>query len=203
MSEALTAALAGLEQALNAALALDPRSPERLAALDGRVVAMALSGTGLRICLRADDEGYLAVMGSFDGEADTTLRGAPLSMLRMASGSADTLFGGGVEIEGDVELGQRFQRIIQQVDIDWEEHLSRLVGDVAAHQLGQAARGLFSWFNRSADHLGMDTADYLREESRILPHPDEVREFLDGVDGLRDGVERLAARIARLEGRHP
>lgn len=192
------AALASLEQAVNAALALDPKTGERLCRLDGKVVAIELRGTPLRIYLQPHNEG-LRLMGHYDGEADTTLRGAPLSMLRMNSGrTGEGLFRGGVEIDGDVELGTRFQQIFEKLDIDWEEHLSRLTGDIIAHQLGNTVRGLFAWGERSREHLGQDIADYLQEEREVLPVDWEVDEFIESIDTLRSDTDRLEARVKRL-----
>jgi ubiquinone biosynthesis protein UbiJ len=117
----------------------------------------------------------------------------------MGSGrTGEGLFNGGVEIDGDVELGTKLQRIFERLDIDWEEHLSRLTGDIVAHQLGNTVRGFFAWGRRAADHLGHDVADYLQEENETLPVAWEVEEFIQGVDTLRSDVDRLEARVKRL-----
>lgn len=193
------AALAGLEQAINAALALDPKTLERLGRLQGRVIAIELRGTGIRLLLQPEQNG-LRLMGHYDGTVDTTLRGAPFALLRMSTGrTGEGLFKGGVEIEGDVELGQQIQRVFEKLDIDWEEHLSRLTGDIIAHQVGNTVRNLLNWGERSAEHLAQDTADYLQEEAEILPLPWEVEEFLERVDALRSDVDRLEARVKRLQ----
>lgn len=192
------AALATMEQAINAALALDPKTGERLGKLEDRVVAIEIRGTGLRLFLQPRDGG-LRLMGHYDGAVDTTLRGAPFAMLRMGTGrTGEGMFKGGVEIDGDVELGTRFQQIFEKLDIDWEEHISRLTGDIVAHQLGNTVRNLFAWGERSTDHLGEDIADYLQEERDVLPVNWEVGEFIDGVDTLRSDVDRLEARVKRL-----
>lgn len=193
------AALAMLEQAVNAAIVLDPKTVSRLARLEGKVIAIELSGTGITLTLQPTIEGKLRLMGDYDGEVDTTLRGAPFALLRMSSGrTGEGLFRGGVDIDGDVELGTQIQRIFEQLDIDWEEHLSRLTGDIIAHQIGNTVRGLFAWGERTAEHLGRDTADYLQEERDVLPVDWEVEEFIKGVDTLRSGVDRIEARIKRL-----
>jgi ubiquinone biosynthesis protein UbiJ len=193
------AALAGLEQALNAALALDPHTGARLARLQGKLIAVELRGTGITLTLQPTGEGKLRLMGDYDGEVDTTLRGAPFSLLRMGMGRAgEGMFSGEVEIDGDVELGTQIQRVFEKLDIDWEEHLSRLTGDIVAHQLGNTVRGLFAWGQRAIDHLGRDVADYLQEESDTLPVDWEVEEFIKGVDTLRSDVDRIEARVRRL-----
>lgn len=195
------AALAGLEQALNAALALDPKTLERLGRLQGRVIAIELQGTGIRLLLQPEKDG-LRLMGHYDSEVDTTLRGAPFALLRMSTGrTGEGMFKGGVEIDGDVELGQQVQRVFEKLEIDWEEHLSRLTGDIIAHQLGNTVRGLLAWGERSAEHLGQDTADYLQEETEILPLPWEVNEFIEQVDTLRSDVDRMEARVKRLQSK--
>jgi ubiquinone biosynthesis protein UbiJ len=193
------AALASLEQALNAALALDPHTVNRLRRMDDKVIALALEGLGFTLYVQSLD-GHLRLMAAWDGPVDTTLRGAPFSLLRMGSGrTGEGLFRGGVEIDGDVELGQQFQRVFEKMDIDWEEHLSRLCGDVIAHQLGNVARDLRHWAERSLDHLQKDAADYLQEEREALPLEWEVEEFYQQVDTLRSDVDRMEARLKRLE----
>ncbi len=195
-----TAACAALQQVVNAALTLDPDTLARLAPLQGRVVALHLDGIERTLFLLPGPEG-LTLYAHFDGEVDTRLSGTPLALARMSTSHrpGEVMFGAGVRIDGDVELGQQFKAILAQLDIDWEEHLSRLVGDALAHQAGRLLRGLRAWAGQSEAALGEDTADYLMEERRWLPHRDEVSEFLDQVDTLRSDAERLQARIARLD----
>lgn len=195
-----TAACAALAQVVNAALALDPPTLERLAALQGKVVSLHIDGLEQTLYLLPGTEG-LDIYAHFDGEVDTRLSGTPLALARMSTSArpGETMFGAGVRIDGDVELGQRFKAILARLDIDWEEHLSRLVGDVVAHQAGRLVRSLFGWSRHSAEVLGEDTADYLVEERQWLPHRVEVGGFLNDVDTLRSDAARLEARIARLQ----
>ena len=87
------------------------------------------------------------------------------------------------------------------VDIDWEEHLSRLVGDVVAHEVGGAARAARAFGRRAGRTAEQNLREYLQEEARLLPTRYELKELLDAVDVLRDDVERLAARVERLRRR--
>lgn len=193
------AALAGLEQAINRYLELDPETLTRIQALQGRCIAVELIGTGMTLYLLPDQDG-LRLMSRYEGEPDTTLSGTPIALARMSAGETGTgMFTGEVKIHGDVELGQRFNRIMDSIDIDWEEHLSHIMGDVLAHQAGKLMRGFSQWARQAVDHLGRDLADYLKEERRDLPQGEEVEAFLAEVDELRLAVDRLAARVARAE----
>ncbi len=199
-----TAALAAFETALNGALALDPDTLTRLQALDGKVIALEFVPPGVTLYMAPGAEG-LRLMGQFGAEPDATLSGSAFAMARLAMTPRGTpargLFAGEVTIRGDVDLGRRFQDIFKAIDLDLEEHLSRLTGDVVAHQLGDMMRGLAAWGRRAAENLGRDTADYLQEEVRVTPTRSEVDGFAAAVEALREETDRLAARLRRLQDR--
>ncbi|SCZ65029.1 ubiquinone biosynthesis accessory factor UbiJ [Thiohalomonas denitrificans] len=197
------AALAGLERAVNAVIALDPETRRRLSRLEGRVIAIELQGTGLSL-FAAPGKGGLRLMGHYDSTPDTTLRGTPLALMRMgAGGTTEGLFAGDVQIDGDVEVGQRFKHILDTMEIDWEEHLSRLTGDIVAHQVGNVFRSLAAWRRTASDTLARDTGEYIQEELQMVPGRREVDHFMDQVDTIRTDVDRLEARIRRIQGESP
>lgn len=192
------AALLALEQAVNATLALDPQTQQRLSTLNGKVIAIALQGSGVTLFLAPQQEG-LRLMGHYDGSVDTTLRGSPFALLRMPMGRAgEGLFTGDVTIDGDVEVGQKLQRILQGLDIDWEEHLSRLTGDVIGHRIGNTLRDLATFGKKAVATFGLNLGEYLQEERRAVPAQPEVEAFVAEVDTLRMAADRLEARIKRL-----
>jgi len=192
------AIVAGLEAAVNRYLRLDPDIPPRLAALDGKVIAVELDGWGQIVYLLPGVDG-VRVVERHEGEPSVWVRGVPLALLRQWRG--DPAVGGEVAIEGDIAVGQAFQAILARVNIDWEEQLSKAVGDVAAHQLGNLWRGLRGWGRRSADTLARDGVEYLQQELHALPPRPVVERFLSAVDTLREDADRLAARVERLRRR--
>jgi ubiquinone biosynthesis accessory factor UbiJ len=198
-----TALAAALEMAFNQYLHLDPEAGERLRALHGRVIAIEIVGFDLRLFLIPGAAG-VQVLGRCEGAADCTLRGTPLGLMRigMVPDKTRELFAGGVEIDGDTHLGQRFGQILGDLRIDWEDLLSRITGDVVAHAAGQGVRAFAGWAWEAAQRLTEDLQQYLQEESRLAPTRYEVDEFLAEVDRLRDDAERLATRIERLRRGH-
>lgn len=195
------AVLAGLEITLNRYLGLDPETLSRLAGLTGKLIAVELRGLGVTLYM-APHGGGIQLLRDFDGTPDAVISGTPVSLARVGLGEErGLLFAGEVEIRGDVTLGQRFEAVLREIDIDWEEQLSGFVGDVAAHQVGNLVREVLNWGAKSVDTFGRDISEYLQEESRYLPHRDEVNKFLAAVDVLRNDVERLEARVKRLHSR--
>lgn len=197
MTGLTTLTAATLETALNRVLALDPESAPRLARLEGKVIALDLQGLNLSLYLFPGPGGVL-VQSDYVGQADVTLRGTPLGLTRL---SREGKPGPGAEVLGDTHVGREFNELIKRLDIDWEEQLSRLVGDAAAHQTGRLVRGLTAWGRSSLDTLSRNLGEYLTRETRDLPPRQSLESFLDEVDRLRDDVERLEVRLSRLQSR--
>jgi ubiquinone biosynthesis protein UbiJ len=106
-----------------------------------------------------------------------------------------------VTVEGDNELGHRFGKLLAGMDVDWEEQLSRITGDVVAHEMGKGARAIGNWSTATLDTASKNLQEYLQEEIRLLPTRYELEEFLAEVDTLRDDVARLQARLQRVRAR--
>lgn len=194
-------ALEGLEQALNQLVQLDPVATRQLATLHGRVIRVDLTGTGIQLNFVPGHDGRLQLLGKIEGEPDSTLSGSPLDLMRAGdtSESARQLFSGNVRIDGDNQLAQRFSEALAGLDIDWEEQLSRITGDIAAHEIGRGVRAVRHEAERIGRSSRANLSEYLTEEARLLPHRLEVEDLLADIDTLRDDSERLAARIALLE----
>jgi ubiquinone biosynthesis protein UbiJ len=199
VNAALTATLEGL---LNQAIRLDPQTPERLVPLHGKIICMELLGVGGSLYFIPDPNG-IQILNEYEAEVDCTLRGSPFDLMRMRGSreSADQLFQGSIEIEGDTALAQAFGALLTDLDIDWEEQLSRITGDIAAHEVGRLVRSAVNWGRAVGKTSEQNLKEYLQEELRLLPGPNELDTFINEVDRLRDDTERLDARIQRLEQR--
>ena len=81
------------------------------------------------------DDG-IEISADREGRGDVLIRGTPFNLLAyvISSQSGKTNITGDMEITGDVGLAQDFQRLVQRLEIDWEEQLSRLVGDTLARK---------------------------------------------------------------------
>lgn len=190
-----------LTSALNSCLALDPETPEKLRAFDGKVICIEILGPNRRIYLSINAD-RMAVVQSCETEPDATISGSPTALFRlgMHRDAAPLFFTGDVVIQGDTRLGRQFKSLLADMDIDWEEHLSRLVGDMAAHRVFELFNELRTWSKTAADHFANDLGEYLQEESRDVVSEAEMGMFYQQVDRLRDDTDRLEARINRLSG---
>ncbi len=213
-----------LEDLLNRLLRLDPQALHRLGELDGKTVCVRValgSGDvqgstsparggkhrtpGARgepvIFYMAPSEAGLRLLSNHPAPDVTITGNVPLfARLLFGEDAPNPSSASALQISGDIELGQRFQRILRGIEPDWEEQAARLIGDVAAHQLGRAARALRDWGRYAVRTLGQDVAEYLQEESQTLAKRERVDAFLRDVDTLRADLDRLKKRLERLEG---
>lgn len=193
-----------LSKSINSYLSLDPEASEKLAAFDGKVIAIELQGVNKTVYLLPKEESgetFVDATDNFDGEVDTTLRGSPLALFKMgmASDVAAMMLKGEVEIEGNVRLGKDFKKLIAELDVDWEERLSSLIGDTAASKAASLVRRFSSWGSRSKDSLIANISEYLQEESRDVVSGAELEMFYNNIDLLRDDVDRVVARYEALK----
>lgn len=193
--------LARVEDTLNRNIAESRKAQALCRQLDGRVVSLLVEGTPFELHFRADG-GRISLASRHDGPLDATLSGTPIALLALAGPRAEgALRGGGVRIEGDAEVAQKFRDLLGHARPDFEAELARVVGDVAAHRVSNVVRSVLDWGRMAGDSLAGNVVEYLQEEGRDLPTRTEAEEFLAEVDRLRDDAERLEARLSRLESK--
>jgi len=195
-----TTALLALEEALNRVLDTDPLTRERFAAMHGKRVAIEFSGWAV-LHFVPDATGRLQLFAAPAEEADAVIAATPFDFAEsaLAEYQEDPVFTGKIHLHGDTGLAQQFARTLSGFEFDWEEQLSKLVGDLVAHQIGLRMHWTVRWASRGAKHFGSAFGDYLSEEKQLVPTAFEVNEWREHVEQTRDAVERLAARIALLQ----
>ncbi len=197
--QGLPSLLGVIEVTANRYLRLDPDAFSALLEFADRVIALDIHGLHETVFLHFTSDGVSLTL-SLDQEADARVRATPVSLLRSLKtrGVSDITFDSGIEVDGDTGLVLGVKNVFDRVDVDWEEELSHLIGDVAAHQVGNIYRRAEQWGEKTWSTLLQDTAEYLLEEGRLTPRQDEIIAFVEAVDSLRDDTERLAQRVQRL-----
>jgi ubiquinone biosynthesis protein UbiJ len=191
-----------LEAALNRALALDPDTRDALAPLDGRCVALTIESPPLALQLRVEGQRLLVGPVEAEAPADLGIRatlGGLISQLPMFRRD-DAPPVGRMRLEGDADLARRLQRLAERFDPDWQQPFARVFGDVLGVQIANAFAGALKQARVAGRNLAESAAEFVTEESRDVVARAELNAFHDDVDVLRDDVERMAARVARLAG---
>jgi ubiquinone biosynthesis protein UbiJ len=132
-----------------------------------------------------------------DAAPDVTITATPGMLMRAAM--RDESAWRDARVTGDVELAAAIDYVRRNLAWDYEEDLSRVFGDIAAHRMGNAARGFDRWARATTRNLAEAAAEYAIYEQPLLASSAAVSEFNRNVDVLRDDVARLEKRISLLQ----
>ena len=102
-------------------------------------------------------------------------------------------------VKGDVGVAQKFQQLLHELEIDWEELASHWTGDTAARQLGRLARAMRHYLAEVRQSTRLNISEYLLYEKEIVPEKEEIDDFIREIATLRNDSERLFQRFDRLE----
>ena len=191
---------ATVEVALNRTLRLEPEVLADFAALDGQVIGLTVDGLDWDFFIECIPGG-VRVLPRFERRADVHLKGGAIGYTQLLSQMkrGDNTLPPGVVVEGDAELLHRFAGFLRRIDFDPAELIARFTGDGAAQRLVGGLKSFFGWGGSAAKTVGLNAAEYLREETYDLARKVDVEEWGTAIETLRDDVARLEARLKRLE----
>ncbi|MEO0442578.1 MAG: SCP2 sterol-binding domain-containing protein [Pseudomonadota bacterium] len=196
ISSLLTAAI---EKLINGALRYDPASLKQLASID-KILAIESTAPSLTLYIRGSAEGVY-ISAHCESPVSTHLRGSPLALLTLLK-QPTNLSGSGVELEGNIGLLQQWQQLLSQLDIDWEDAISQILGDIAGPAVAQGLRSSFSWVITQQHEQQRLFKDYVEEELKLVPSKAEVLAFANQVFQLQQDLDRLQARSQILFEQH-
>ena len=198
--------LAAVEAWFNRGAQGSPSAVALLQRLEHTALRVDIHGiTSLRADVAAGRLGLSAAESSADPATepvDARISGSPFALLALArNGPAQASTSARATVSGDAEIANLYRQLFAAARPDFEEELSRLVGDLPARRLSQFAQRAACWMRRTHRTVGDNIAEYLQEESRDLVNRYELAEFLRGVDTVRETADRVDARLSRLEHR--
>ncbi len=189
------------ETLLNFALSHDLESKDKLKQFDQKCLAVRIIDLDQTIHILIDKQRLLLTSAN-DTAADLTVSGQAIALAKLGN-HPDNLFSPDIDIHGNVQFAKQLRDWLDGFDFDWEQQLARVTGDTLAYPLAHGIRQFASWLKNSQQAIQENCAEYLKEEIQLLPDESQVTAYIHEIDTLRADYDRLAARIARLEGKRP
>jgi ubiquinone biosynthesis protein UbiJ len=103
-----------------------------------------------------------------------------------------------VRIEGDTELAKTLAKVLQNIKWDYEEDLSKVVGDISANKASHFAKSTAQEAKAQVVNFTEMAVEFWQEENPLIAKKHHVEDFVQKVDVIRDDVERLEKRSAKL-----
>jgi ubiquinone biosynthesis protein UbiJ len=180
-------------RAVNHVLRSAPVALERLMKHAGRTVHVRVGPLETALTIQTTGEVVEAVPGA---SRDLDVRISPFLLPRLAMGEEAAFRD--IEMAGDMELAQELSFLARNLDWDFEEDLSKAVGDIAAHRIAGAVRAFRNGSRDAVSRLAQGAAEYWTEESPLIASRVKVEDFMSEVSHLRDAIERLEKRVEKL-----
>ncbi len=130
--------------------------------------------------------------------ATTTLHVPHLIALAKLVG-AKTGETGNIPIQGDMSLLQTLQKIIAQSEPDIAGKLASLIGDMPAQQIGQLLKQGQETIKQTSKTFKANSEEWVKEDSMLFASGWQADQFGGHIQDLQSDVERLQARVARLQ----
>jgi ubiquinone biosynthesis accessory factor UbiJ len=198
---------------INHVLAGEPWASAELAKHAGKAIALEMPFG--RFAVQINNNGLLEAARNVDGsqnpdeEVLSAVRTA--LVLTISSQALSTLLTSGgpirenafksVTIAGDADLAQLLGRLAGQLRWEYEEDLSKIIGDAPAHFAVAQGKKIASAGKAAGRDFLENTVEYLSEEKKVLLNQRDFAIHKNQLMELRDSVERLDKRIALLQQR--
>ncbi|MBC6427861.1 MAG: SCP2 sterol-binding domain-containing protein [Cellvibrionales bacterium] len=187
-----------LNRALAALLDSDPANAAALESLDGRCIAVACTAPPLHFVLYIESP-HIRVAAPTDKAADLRICGTLDALLRWLTAPADSAAGGGhgIDIAGDAGLLLAAQRLVRQLEVDWEALLAERVGDAAAVLLTDLMHGVRSGGRRLRTEFERGVQAQVERHSQSLPGRAELQAAQAHLADLHRRLDYLDAGAER------
>lgn len=188
-----------IELTINSALEFDPRAQHDLAKLHGKTMTLEIKPIPQKISISPMPHGL--EFSDESGATDVTLSATIGALVKIGRDGLDDaeLEAGELEINGDPIVGQRFARILSQLDIDWEGLLAQRIGETPAVLLSGGLGRAKEIAQESKTVFSKHISNLLTNEMGLVASKSDIEPFLDDVDTLRADTDRLQARIQRIQ----
>lgn len=160
----------------------------------GQTVAIHLGPANANLTIL--ENGGLAMAGE-SAIDDASISLSPSLALRILA--KDAAASSQVKITGNTELAKALAKVLQGMRWDYEEDLSKIIGDIPATQANAFAKKAYSEAKSKVINVTEMLTEYWQEENPLIAKKRHVEAFVKDVDQLRDDVERLEKRIEKLK----
>ena len=198
---------------INHVLAGEPWASAELAKHAGKAIALEMPFG--RFAVQINNSGLLEAARHVDGSQNLdeeelspvrtalvlTISSQALSTLLTSSGSIRENAFKSVTIAGDADLAQLLGRLAGQLRWEYEEDLSKIIGDAPAHFAVAQGKKIASAGKAAGRDFLENTVEYLSEEKKVLLNQRDFAIHKNQLMELRDSVERLDKRISLLQQR--
>ncbi len=183
-----------IEFVTNQLLSMDPDITSKLAPLDGSLIRLEFKDE-LLFFLRVQN-GQVGILPDAAGPPDVTVRMSTFPTQRLKVSSRSIFWSRLVEdIDGDTDIVIEVEQFLSNFQPDWEEGMSKFVGDCFTHNIFWGASMIKGWQDNAKSELIKNISDYFQRESTLLLTREQTEKHFSRVNQLAEDVLKLEMRL--------
>ena len=193
-----------LQGIINRAIALDEKSSQRLRLLAGKSLRIECFEPEFD-CLIHIESQHIVLNCVYNKQQDTFkkpnvtthIQGSLSAFVGIvaADDKAAALINADVRLIGDSQVLIDLQQALNFIELDWEFHLAKLVGDIPAHILGNFSRTTFDHLGRLKPIFHRHLKEFLQQETRTAPLQTELDAWQKQTVQTRQQIDRIDAKV--------
>ncbi|MFZ9035899.1 MAG: SCP2 sterol-binding domain-containing protein [Francisellaceae bacterium] len=189
-----------LDTIFNRLLRLDPQADYLLRQLGDSPLIVEVSDINMVICFRpqanrlsidyaADEDGNNRLSATIGQFVAMMISKAPQSYIQK----------GMIDFDGDFRVLEAYQHFFQALRPDLLYSLSEKSRLPLTDLLYKPVAALESWLKTSSKELAIDFVDFIQHERRLFPCKEEVEDFFDEIQWLKQDGDRAILKLEALE----
>jgi ubiquinone biosynthesis protein UbiJ len=193
------------ERLTRASLHLDPGTRSRLQKLEGKLISIHITDSmpmyrdGVKVYIYPTSKG-IELSADSTTPADTSIALSTKDLLNLLRKSSTP---NTIAIEGDSELLAAVLEIVNAFNIDWENAISPVTGDMIAHQMGKNMRATEKWLSQSIKEAKRLADEYMTEELPIAKESKTFKSVFGGAGKMKEAGDAVLEKITTAAAQSP
>ena len=192
------------EELLNRVLAKDPHFQRQLAKFAGKSLQINVHPPGIIVTALLEKERIrLLSTGAelLDIQITASITGNVGQLLPLILEKRDNrpLSNPALAITGDASFIQELHASLSSLDIDWQDYLAPLLGNLITNELSHISNDIRNWSKQASVNMRRNVNEYLTEEERIFPKKEQLDDFSEELDYLKIRIDRINAKASILD----
>lgn len=189
-----------LDNSINAILNLDPQKELLLQKLNDAVLAIKITDLNATFYLYPKANRLTVSKKHPQREKFTKLTGNIGSLFAMgiSPDPQSYLHNKSIHFEGDMHTLQAYYQLFGAIRPDLLFHLNQTCKLPLADLLQKPHDIAKEWLKLNHTNTLSDLSEYLQEEKRLFPPQEEMEDFFDDVQLLKEDLDRVQAKFAKL-----
>ena len=154
----------------------------------GMVIELEIDILSLKFLV--NNEGQL-IVGDPESPPDAYIQMAIKGLIQLITQKKKN----GITVKGNLDLANEFSKVIENIEWEMEEDLSRFIGDIPAAEITKISKIVLKQTKKNIINLTENFIEYWQEENKILAKNDDLKTFNSNVDSLEEDVDRVEAKM--------